>query len=140
MAVHAMNGERDAVPKSPQDKVDASTVPDATDQHGGDDVEIDAAGRNARTAERNVDVVHQPGSERNVPVAPELRDVDLQIRPVKIFRDGNAEEARGADGDVGVGGKVRVDFHPVDDEPERKNGPVGDCDIGDVEVAGVRSQ
>src|SRR5690349_16943963 len=138
MPVRAMNGERNAMPKSPEDKADPSTVPNSADQHGSDDVEIDATGRNARSAERNVDVVHQPGSERDVPVTPELRDVGLQVRPVKILRDRNAEEASGADRDVRVRRKVRVDFHAVGEEPQRKNGAVCEGDIGDVEMVGVR--
>src|SRR5260370_20333786 len=135
-----MNGKRNPVPQAPEYKVDAGAVPDAADQHGGDHVEVDAAGRDARTTERNIDVVHEPGSERHVPVPPELGDVGLKIRPGEIFRNGNTEEASGANGNVGVRGEVRVDFHSVGEEPERKNGAICDGDIGYIEVISIRGE
>ncbi len=67
--------------------------------------------------ERDVEVVTQPGRERDVPAMPEIGDARREVRHREVFRKDEAEEARAADGDVAVPREIEIDLHA-----ERENG------------------
>ena len=64
----------------------------------------------ARAAERDVDVVAEPGRQRDVPAPPEVGRAAREIRMVEVLGQLEPEPARRAARDVGVGGEVRVDL------------------------------
>ena len=64
----------------------------------------------ARAAERDVDVVAEPGGERDVPAAPEILRPARQVRVVEVDHQLEAEPSRRAARDVAVGREVRVDL------------------------------
>ena len=86
----------------PRHEVVGGPVPDAGDREGHDQIDGRAALAEARTPERDVDVVADPAAERDVPASPELRDVSAEVRPVEVLGDHDAEQVAAADGDVGV--------------------------------------
>ena len=69
--------------------------------------------RAAAAAERNEQVIAQPGRQRDVPAPPELGDVGGQVRHVEILGQLVAEQVGRADRHVGVAGEVAVDLHRV---------------------------
>ena len=70
----AMDHEQDAVQASPDDEVPGGSVPEAAEEHrdqrGCTRVRLGPA---AIAAERDVEVVAQPGGQRDVPAPPEVR-------------------------------------------------------------------
>src|ERR1700739_4661484 len=110
MTPPAGGGEHQTVEGPPNDKVQASAVPEAADKHGNKEIHVYAGDGNARTAKWDVYIVHQPGGEGDVPVPPEFRDVDLRIGPVEIFRDLDSEQPSRTDGYIRIGGKISVNF------------------------------
>ena len=69
-------------------------------------------------AQRNVDVVAQPGGEADVPAPPELADVGGEVGKPEVQHQLEAEPARRAARDVGVAGEVAVDL-----EARRRSSP-----------------
>ena len=61
-------------------------------------------------AERDVEVVAQPGRERDVPAPPELRRARGAVRTVEVPGQLDAEDAREAERHVGVRAEVEVDL------------------------------
>src|SRR5690606_2170462 len=90
------------------DEVPARAVPHADEEHRDPEVPEAADGPAATAAERVIHVVAKPRGERHVPAPPEVAEVDGLVRAVEIFRQANAEQARRADGDVGVAREVGV--------------------------------
>src|ERR1035438_1421865 len=76
----------------PNDKIEPSAVPKPAQEHGNEDVEVDARRCHPRTPQGDEDVVDEPSVEGHVPVAPELGDVGPEVGPVEVFRDLNSEE------------------------------------------------
>ena len=64
----------------------------------------------AAAAEGDIDVVHKPRVERDVPATPEFGDVTGEVGDVEVAHETHAEEFRRTDGDVGVAREVTVDL------------------------------
>ena len=140
MSPPAVNGEHQTVQQAPQNKVKSSTVPQPTDSHRNQEVQINTWHGDARSSQRDVDIVEQPGGKRDMPVAPEIGDVGLKVGPIEIFWNANAKEPCGADGDIRVGGKVGIDLQAVSEKPQGKDGAMCDGDVRHVEMVGVCSE
>lgn len=70
-------------------------------------------------------------------MAPEIGDVGIEVGPIEIFGDLDAKEPSRTDGDVGIGGKVGVNFDAIGKKPKRKRGALGLCDVVNVQVVGI---
>src|SRR4051794_37364266 len=68
----AMNAQQRAVISAPDDKGPRRPMPQAAEQHRHHQVEIGAACSATVAAERDVEVIAQPGAEADVPAAPEV--------------------------------------------------------------------
>lgn len=68
-------------------------------------------------AKRYVEVIHEPGVERNVPTAPELRYVARKVREMEIPHQLDPEEARRPYRNVGIAGKVAVNLERKQQRP-----------------------
>ena len=71
---------------------------------------------------------------------PEFGYVRPQVGPIEIFRHFDAEEASRTDGDIGVGGKIEIDFKAVCQQPNGQHPARGQGDIGAVEMVGEGGQ
>ena len=69
-----------------------------------DDEAIDDLAGDTETAasERNVDVIANPSTERDMPALPEFLEIAREIGPTKVLRQSDAEHAGQADGNVTV--------------------------------------
>src|SRR5205814_9841154 len=61
-------------------------------------------------AKRNVEIVAQEVRQRDVPAAPKVTQVGRKIRPAKILRQQEAEQQRGADRHLGIGGEIEEEL------------------------------
>src|SRR5258708_28823774 len=109
-----------SVIRAPHEEVDGGTMPESAQAEGDENVQRRSRGRRARTAERDEDVVRNPLRKRDVPSSPKLGRIARQVRPIKILRNVDAEQAGAADGDVGIRREVEVDAPTVEDDPERQ--------------------
>lgn len=68
-----------------------------------------------------VEVVPEPGSQGDVPAAPELPDGAGQIGIVKVFGQGQAEHLPQADGHIAVTGEIVVQLHRKGGIPQQQH-------------------
>ena len=118
--------EQPAVVQAPRDEVQRRAVPEPAEAHRHEQVRVAAALALPVAAERDVEVVAQPGRERHVPPAPELRRARRAVRPVEVPRQLDPEHPREPERHVGVRAEVEVDLEaeadrgrPGVDEPDR---------------------
>ena len=111
-------------------------MPDAG--QGEDDAEIEEgpAFALAVAAQGKVDVLLEPGAERDVPAAPELGDGQGPVGKVEVVLEVEAEEPCRADGNVRVAGEVVVDFQGVEEPAEPGRRGVDGCLAGDFSDVG----
>lgn len=105
--VEAEDGERDDVGPG-------RAVPEARDEEGEEDGE--APPRHACRAAHHgvVEVVHEPGGERDVVALPEvLHAGGVEVGVAEVVHQAESHDAGAANGDVAVAGKVAVDLEAV---------------------------
>lgn len=77
------------------------------------------AGGGAVAAERDVQVIAQPGGERNVPAAPEIAHVLCLVRRVEVLREVEAHQQRHARGHVGIPRKIAVYLQRIGEDGQQ---------------------
>ena len=87
---------------APDYKCPGGAVPQAADEEHQHDVKQPFCQRNAVAAEGDIDIIFEPTCERNMPATPEISDGAGGIGAVEILREVEAEDARRADGDIGI--------------------------------------
>jgi len=117
----AVPPEQQAVIGAPEHEVPARPVPQAAEQHGQEEVQVGAGGAATVAAERDVEVVAQPGRQGDVPALPELARTRRQVGPVEVLRQPDSEEARESDGHVAVAREVEVDLVGVGVDAEQQD-------------------
>ncbi len=93
---------------SPADERPVGAVPEAADKEYNQRVAHRLPLAAPASAQRDVDVVAEPGGERYVPAAPELGDVSREIGEIEVAHQVDAEQARRADGDVRISREIAV--------------------------------
>src|SRR5436853_7697244 len=66
--------EHSAVHSPPDDEVPRRAMPEPTEEHGEDQVNVSAAESAPVSAQGDVKILAQPGGERDVPAPPEIGD------------------------------------------------------------------
>ena len=89
-----------AVQPAPDHEVPARAVPQPAEQHGDHQVAVACALAAAVAAERDVQVVAQPGRQRDVPAPPELADVAARSTGARSSASARSREPRRAERDV----------------------------------------
>ena len=92
-------------------------MPQAAQHHGDHQVQVAPHGAAAVAAQRDIQVVAQEARQGHVPAAPELRDIARFIRRIEVQRQAHAEQARQADGHVGISGEVEIQLEGVRQNP-----------------------
>lgn len=98
------------VKASPDDKGPGGSVPDAADEEGDHDVAVFADARASASAKRNVNVIAQPGAQRDMPAPPEAGNALCKIRCPEIGIQLQTKNSCSADRDGGVACKIRIDL------------------------------
>ena len=99
-----------AVDAAPQYERPVRAVPQAGDQERDQQVQPPPALPLAIAAERDVQVVAEPGGQRNVPATPEVADARRKIRRIEVLHQVEAEDLCRADRDHRVAAEVAVDL------------------------------
>src|SRR5262249_13030266 len=82
------------MPHAPDDKSPAGPVPGAAQDENNREIAHRIPARSATTAERHVDIVAEPGRQRDVPASPEILNRSRRIRIIEIFRKSEAKHPR----------------------------------------------
>lgn len=85
-------------------------MPEAGQRPDDQDVQNLARMPFAVAAQRDVDIIAEPGSQRHVPAPPEFRDTGGNIGVVEVFKEIKAEDPAQPDRHVAVARKVEVDL------------------------------
>ena len=86
--------------ESPGNIVPVSTVPESAKSECEGAIEYGAGHTMSVATKRNIDIVANPGAERNMPAVPEVANIQSQIRPIEIRRQNDSHHAGKTDGDV----------------------------------------
>ena len=139
-------GQGQAVQGAPEDEGQTRPVPQAAQEHGQHQVQIGPTPAFAVAAQGDVEIIPQPGGQRDMPAPPEIPGADRQVGQAEVDRQVVTHHPGRADGHVGVAGEVAVylDGEPHDGQPDRgrakggrvledgihpKGDPVGDEDL-----------
>ena len=79
---------------------------------------VHAPRRHAVAAERDVEVVAEPGRQRDVPAPPELGEALRDVRVVEVLEEAEPEHPAEPDRHVRVAGEVEVDLERVAERAE----------------------
>ena len=102
--------EAERVECAPEDECPVGTVPQPGNEEDDEGV-ADFLGRGgAASAEGNVEVVAEPGVERDVPSAPELGDAPREIGDAEVAFQPDAEEFSATKGNIRVAGEVAINL------------------------------
>jgi hypothetical protein len=108
-----MDDKSQTVQSAPNDKIPGGAMPEAAEQHRQHQVAPGEPFRTAISTERDVEIVPQPGAERNVPASPEIGNVRREVGKIEVDRELVAQQARARYGHVGVSAEIAVDLHRV---------------------------
>ncbi len=99
-------------------------MPETAQHHRGQQIESAA---HAVAAERDVDVVADPGAQAHVPAPPELLQVRRPVRPVEVLRHAQIHRLRQADRHVAVAREIVVDPPALQDRQRhhQRRGRIG---------------
>ena len=102
--------EEDTVVEAPEHEVPSGTMPESGQEPDDEHVPKLLSLSVAVAAERDVDIITEPGAERDVPTTPEIGDGDRGERIVEVLEVVEAEHAAHTDRHVTVGAEVEVEL------------------------------
>ena len=110
--------------QSPEDKVPGGAVPEAGQEPDDKDVEKLAALFDPVSAQRDVDIIAEPGAEGDVPPAPEFGDAFGDVGVIEVLREEKAQHPSQADCHQRVAAEVKVNLEAVGDDahPGKRGG------------------
>ena len=94
----------------PNDERPGGAMPDAGDHHGQEHVPIRAPRTAPAPAQREIEIVLEPGGETDVPAVPEIAQAGGGVRIVEVQHQPKAHELGDAAGHVGVTTEIEVDL------------------------------
>src|ERR1700743_86176 len=95
---------------APENVVPGSAVPQATQQHGHEQIDVGTDVSLAVAAQRDVKIVAQPRTQADVPAAPELARILGKVRQIEVQHQLDAQQLADAARDVRIPGKVAEDL------------------------------
>src|SRR5205823_3016347 len=105
--VRRANGQTDAVVDPPGEAVPARPVPQAAQGESDQSIDRLAHRATATAAQRDIDIVTNPGAQGDVPALPEGGQVTRQVRPAEVLRQHDAVHPREANRHVTVTAEVQ---------------------------------
>ena len=116
--------------QSPYYEVPRRAVPEAGERPDDEQAPQKPRLTAAAPAEGDIEVIAEPGAERDVPSAPELGDRTRAVGQIEVARNGEAEHPAKAHGHEGVAGEVEIELQAVAHrtEPRQRCGEIGEAD------------
>ena len=81
-------------------------------------VEIQPRPTDPRTAQRNINIITEPRTERHVPPSPELRNRRRHVGIIEILRTLVAEQIAHPDRHIRIPGKIKIQLQRIAHRPE----------------------
>lgn len=88
-----------------------AAVPESAHEESDHKIQTVPPFGNAAAAQRDIDIVPEPGGERDVPPAPKFLDGEGEVGTLEVGHQVDAEQLGAAYGYVGVAGKIAVDLY-----------------------------
>ena len=119
-----LGGEQYEKVESPDDKVPCGAVPKSRQRPDDEQIEIGACRAAAIAPQRDIDVLAEPGGQRDVPTPPIVGERAGGQGVVEVFGEAEAQHTPQADGHVRIAGKVEIDLDGKagDTKPRRPRG------------------
>lgn len=111
----ALQHQERAVEQAPAQECPRRAMPQSGGREHDQQVAVGRERAAAVAAEREIEIVAEPGAEGHVPAAPELGDRAAGIGPEKILGEADAEHPRQADRHVRIAGEVEIDLQGIGD-------------------------
>src|SRR4029079_7481711 len=96
--------------QSPHDEDPVRSVPETAEQKGNENIAIPPFLRDTAPTEWHIYIIAEPCRQRDVPSLPELSHAFGEIWSAEVCHERKAHDARCADGNVGVSGKITIDL------------------------------
>ncbi len=107
---HSLGAKIKGMQAAPEHEAPIRAVPEASEQHGEAKIRVSARDAAAISAQRDIEIVAQPGGERDVPALPEVGESRRCVRVAKVIRQGEAEAHGDADRARRIAGEVAKDL------------------------------
>ncbi len=95
-----LNNLQKAVDCAPENIGQAAAVPEAAHKKGDKEIQAALPFRHPVAAKGNIDIIPEPGGQRNMPAAPKFFDGKGEVRAFKVYRKVDTEQFCAADGNV----------------------------------------
>src|SRR5262249_7002721 len=102
--------QRATVQSTPNHKRPVCTVPQSSQQHCGQQVEIRSAFAKAIAAQWNVQIIPQPGAQADVPAPPEILKAGGQVGLLEVHHEMEAHQLRAASRQITVATEVAINL------------------------------
>ncbi len=100
-------------------------MPQAAQQEDDDQVAVGPGLAVTVSAQRDIEIVAEPGRQGDVPAPPEFGDRARAVRQAEVARQGEAEREPEADGHQRIAGEVEIDLQGVGQGPGPGGGEAG---------------
>ena len=111
-----MNRETYTMHSSPEHKFPGCAMPQTSDQHSQEVIEISSECSFSISTQRNIHIVSQPRRERYMPPSPELCQVSRLIWKIKVRAQSISHDQGYSDCHIRISRKVAVDLHRITDD------------------------
>ena len=94
--------EEESVDATPKDEIERGSMPESTQEHRHEEIEVLTDFSVAIASKRDVEVVLEPRGEANVPTAPKLSNGLGLVGAVKVLGELESEQEGNTDGHVRI--------------------------------------
>src|SRR5690606_18529901 len=95
---------------APDHKCPAGAMPQAADHKHNKHIHDMPRHPHPASAKGYIEIVPEPGGERDMPAAPEILDGGREVWPAEVLHQIDAEHPGGADGDARIAREVAIDL------------------------------
>ena len=113
--------QKHRIVQAPEHEIPLGAVPQARERPDHQDVQHPPAPPDPVAAQRDVDIVPEPGGQADVPAPPELGDGAREVGIVEVLQKVEPKDPAQADGHVRVAGEVEINLQGIAHRPQ----PVG---------------
>ena len=110
--------QQDEIEQAPAKERPVRTVPDASERPDDKEIADPAQFRDTVAAQGDVNIITEPGTERDMPTPPEFRCTARDIRIIKVLCKAEAEHLPQPDGHIAVTREIKVNLQGIGQHTE----------------------
>lgn len=133
-----MHGKSHSMHRTPEHEFPCRTMPQTTDKHRKEVVEVGAEGAFAVAAKGDIKVIAKPRGERNVPATPEFGKASALIRGIEVDAETETHDQRQTDSHIRVTGEVAIYLHRITEDSHQRLHPGVELRIVEYQVVVLR--